>query len=115
MSGGDENRPYTAAGPEDGADRVIAVDQRGAGATLCRRLVVRSHETGLGAADGRDPQLLPQVAGKAEPLGVGDPLAIDDEEIGLPREPAHRFGHVGTFAKREQARNVGEIRAGDDD
>ncbi|MFZ2948723.1 MAG: hypothetical protein WA003_04490 [Desulfuromonadaceae bacterium] len=114
MAGRDEDRSYAAAGPEDGADQLIPVEQRGAGAALRRRLDELSHEAGLGAAYGRDLQLHSEVAGKAEPLGMGDSLAIDDEEIGPPRKAPDGFGHVGGFTKREQAGNVGEGRTGDD-
>jgi len=69
---------------------------------------VLAGEPALGAADGRQVEAVPDVAGEAEAAGVGDALAVAHEHVGPGAQPRAGAEHDRRLAEAEQAGQVGE-------
>ena len=82
VADGDEDGGHPAACPHRRTHDLVTVHQVGAGAPLGRQLRVSPHQEGLGAPDGGRPSEQADVAGQAEAPGMGQSLAVRQDEIG---------------------------------
>jgi len=105
---GDVDGGDAVAGAEDEADEVGAVPQLGAASGFRRGLFVAAYEATLGHAYGGDVQEEAQVAGDAEASGVGEAVAVDEEEVRRPLQLLEGAGEDGHLAEGEEAGDVGE-------
>src|SRR5690606_2375583 len=67
----------------------------------------------LRAPDGRDIEEEPAVAGDPEASRVGDPVAVEDDDVRLAAEPLPCGGEGWELPEREEPRHVGELNIDD--
>ena len=108
MTHADEYRFDPVAGPNDPADWPAIMHQRCHRAGGRVRHVVRSDQQTLGAADAGPVNQQADVAGQTEPPGMGEPVSVEQEDVGSGSQSAQHGHNCRSFAKREQTGHVGE-------
>ena len=108
----DEYRLDPVARPEDGADLPVLMDQPRPIPPLLTHRCMRADEARLGAADRGPIEDQPQVGGEADPPGVGDPLAVEEDEIGRLVQLREGRDQRRSLPEGEKPGDVGERDAG---
>lgn len=95
-------------GPQDGSDDFAPLQQGCPVSSSATGLNGLPDQSRFRAPHSRDVPENPQMRGQTEAPGVGDPLRIEDDEIGAcPELPEGPIEH-GTLAKRQETRHVRE-------
>ena len=104
----DEYRLYPVARPENSADLPLLMDQSRPLPSILTNRRVRPDEARLGAADRGPIEDQPQVRGEADPSGVGDSLAVEENEIGLSAQLREGRDQRRSLAESEKPGDVRE-------
>ena len=108
MARGDIYGGDPLAGPHRGPHHLPPVPQLSpAPLGLCQGAVVPQEE-GLGTANNGPLQPQPQVAGDAETPGVGQPVALGQQELRLTLQPFQGSQDEGELPEGQEARDVGK-------
>lgn len=94
---------------QDRADALLPVNERRPVAFAGTGFRVSADETALGAADGRDAELDPGVAGQAEPARMRQPVTIADQQVRAERQPPPRLADQRQLAEGEKPRDIREV------
>ena len=114
MADADVDRFDAVAGSEGRTHSLAAIHQRGVRSSTYSRFITGSHEHTFRDADARSIKYHPDMAGEPEASRMGQPLAVEHEQVRLATDLRQCGQQRGGFAKRKQARNVGKrhLRAG---
>jgi len=107
MPGGYEHRPYPGACSDHGADDFILILERAPGASLGRRLVKGTAQTGLGAPDRWAIEQQAQMARQAEPARVRKSLSVKEQYIGKGGQSGQGIKHYGRLPEGEETGHIG--------
>jgi len=102
------------SGSQDGADGLLVVFEEGISAFLQWGWTEGADEPAFCTADGGFVETQSEVGGQAESAGMGNALAVDEEQVGGGFEFSYGGDAGGCFTKREQAGYVreGKLSAG---
>ena len=95
-------------GAEGGSDEFFPVIQAGMGAGCFLRFFAGTAKPGFGASDGGFLQKKSKMRSQAEPTGMGDALAVHEDQIRFEGEALEGGEERGAFPEGEQAGNIGE-------
>ena len=114
MADADEDRLDAVPGSDSRTHPLAAIHQRGVRTSAYSRFITGSHKHALRDADARSIEYHPDMASESEASRMGQPLAVEHEQVRLAADLPQCSQQRGGFAKRKQARNVGkrQLRAG---
>lgn len=108
MSRGYEKGADPRPGPDDGPDGPPVEPEAAAAAAPGTGLPEFADEPRLGAADRGDVEQDADMRGDAQPPRVGDPLPVDEEEIGRAAERRDGGQDDGTLPECQKSGDIGK-------
>ena len=114
MAHRDEDRLHARSSAHHLADHLAAVAKLGVGPATRPGFPIIADEPALGAAEGRQIEKHPEVAGQAESAGMRSPLAIADDQVRHCFELREGLQQRGDLPEGQKPRNVGKAGPGPD-